>query len=186
MQTHVFSRCIHHICFIFFLIIVSRRDELSMRGAIRPAPRFCSSLLSPELDTDTKIYSSSSLFLCFFLLLLLLLLLRSLPTLKPNPEPAETLNRPKQTRKPRCKNATVDTAHSFGSQAHETPEQEATVTAYWIPTEDEGEATRRRCRPSDAIAIAAAASKASGRQQGWKRTNVGGKAAKNGAVRGRE
>jgi len=70
----------------------------------------------------------------------------------------------------------------FGSQAHETPEQEATVTAYWIPTEDEGEATRRRCRPSDAIAIAAAASKASGRQQGWKRTNVGGKAAKNGAV----
>jgi len=66
----------------------------------------------------------------------------------------------------------------FGSQAHETAEQEATVTAYWVPTEDEEEATRRRCRPRDAIAIAAAASKASGRQRGWKRTNVGGKAAK--------
>jgi hypothetical protein len=62
MQTHVFSRFIHHICFVFLLIIVSRHKELSMRGAIRPAPRFCSSLLSPELDTDTKIL----LLLCFF------------------------------------------------------------------------------------------------------------------------
>ncbi len=67
----------------------------------------------------------------------------------------------------------------FGSQAHETAEQEATITACWVPTEGEGEATRRRCRPRDAIAIAAAASEASGRLlQGWKRTDVGGKAAK--------
>jgi hypothetical protein len=162
MQTHMFSRFIHHICFIFFLIIVSTHNELSMRGAIRPAPRFCSFLLSPELDTDTKIL----LLLCFFLLL------RSLPTLQPSPEPTKT--------KAQAELQERNSGHStlFGSQANDTAEQEATVTHYWVPTEDEGEATRRRCRPSDAMAIAAAASKASGRQQGWKRTNVGGKAAK--------
>jgi hypothetical protein len=33
-----------------------------MRGAIKQAPRFCASLLSPELDNDTKIL----LLLCFF------------------------------------------------------------------------------------------------------------------------
>lgn len=114
MQTHVFSRFIHYICFIFFLITVSRPNELSMQGAIRPAPRFCSSLLSPELDTDTKILLLPCFFVCLFLLLLLLL--RSLPTLKPNPEPAQTLNRTKQTREPRCKNATVDTAHSLAAK----------------------------------------------------------------------